>query len=65
MDAAAAVGGRTLHGYPGDMMFVVWTCRRKTWLQTEGSPKSVIERAEFAEEHEIKAYTFKTFDVRK
>lgn len=38
---------------------------RKQWLQTEGSPKSKIERAVFTDEKEISDYSFSSFEVRR
>jgi hypothetical protein len=35
----------------------------KTWLETKGSPKSVIERLDVKEEKDITELSFKAFDV--
>jgi len=37
--------------------------RMKTWLQTKGSPKSKITKANFSNEHSITTLTAKAFDV--
>ncbi|XP_030375954.1 acylphosphatase-2 [Scaptodrosophila lebanonensis] len=37
----------------------------KHWLQNKGSPKSVIEKAEFSEAKEISAYTFDEFSIKR
>ncbi|OQR79771.1 acylphosphatase-2-like [Tropilaelaps mercedesae] len=39
--------------------------KMKTWLQTKGSPSSIIERAEFANEREIQHLEFDSFKIRK
>lgn len=38
---------------------------RKHWLENTGSPMSKIERANFANEREIKDYTFENFGIRR
>jgi hypothetical protein len=35
------------------------------WLETEGSPMSHIERAEFWDEHELEELTYDTFEKRR
>ena len=37
----------------------------KKWLQTEGSPKSRVEKVEFRNEQTIEKHTFNDFTVRK
>eukprot|EP00195_Chlamydomonas_chlamydogama_P008950 CAMPEP_0202902780 /NCGR_PEP_ID=MMETSP1392-20130828/17046_1 /ASSEMBLY_ACC=CAM_ASM_000868 /TAXON_ID=225041 /ORGANISM="Chlamydomonas chlamydogama, Strain SAG 11-48b" /LENGTH=96 /DNA_ID=CAMNT_0049589587 /DNA_START=21 /DNA_END=311 /DNA_ORIENTATION=+ len=37
----------------------------KVWLSTEGSPKSRIDKAEFADEKTITSVSFASFEVRR
>lgn len=37
----------------------------KTWLQTQGSPKSKIQKAVFKNEESISGYSFKDFSIKR